>query len=180
MVDLFGEEYSPSRGAKMVDGRYFTFRLGEEIFGISILKVQETLSVNTLKQVANLPKYFSGITTLRGQPIPVIDLRLKFGLESRTANNSPFSLIVVQLSTPIIFGKKSESALALAIDEETDMVNILNGQIELKSIRGQNRNGTLLFGIARIQQKVIRLLNIDQIISLEDWAILLNLEMVTE
>ena len=71
----------PPTGALAEPGKYLTFRLGEETFGLPILKVQEIIRMQAVTKVPRTPDYLRGVINLRGKVIPVVDLRKKFGME---------------------------------------------------------------------------------------------------
>ncbi|MEO7426970.1 MAG: chemotaxis protein CheW, partial [Fibrobacteria bacterium] len=82
----------------MTAGKYLTFKLGPEAYGIGILKVQEIIGMLAVTRMPKTPAYVRGVVNLRGKVIPVLDLRLKFGMESRPDTDRT-CIIVVQLQS---------------------------------------------------------------------------------
>src|SRR5882672_8096342 len=85
-------------GTNMSAGKYLTFKLGPESYGIGILKVQEIIGMLAVTRMPRTPAYVRGVVNLRGKVIPVLDLRLKFGMETRQ-DTERTCIIVVQLQS---------------------------------------------------------------------------------
>src|SRR6188508_528749 len=105
-------------------GKYLTFNLGREIYGIEILKVQEIIGMMTVTRVPKTPGFVRGVVNLRGKVIPVIDLRLTFELDP-TEDTDRTCIIVVQVQVngvPVVMG--------LIVDEVSEVLNVLGEQIE--------------------------------------------------
>src|SRR6185503_14644881 len=96
----------------MAAGKYLTFQLDKEAYGIGILKVQEIVGMMAVTRMPRMPVFVRGLVNLRGKVIPVFDLRLKFGLEGR-ADTDRTCIIVVQLS----LGEAGSVTLGIIVDE---------------------------------------------------------------
>ena len=105
-------------------GKYLAFRLGKEDFAIQVLKVREIVGIQDITSVPQMPGYVKGVINLRGKVIPVVDLRLKFGLSEREYTQRT-CIIVVQVhhgGVPIQTG--------IIVDEVSEVLNLAAGEIE--------------------------------------------------
>jgi purine-binding chemotaxis protein CheW len=139
-------------------GKYLTFHLGAEEFGIRVLQVREIMGLQDITAVPNAPPYVRGVINLRGKVIPVLCLRSKFGM--RAAETTPVScIIVVQVESqgaPVLTG--------LVVDTVSDVLNIVPGDIEDTPDFGSGRATPYLLGMAKVKGKVKILLDIDRVV----------------
>src|SRR5271165_5058895 len=115
---------NPSAAAEQRAGKYLAFRLGKEDFAIQVLKVREIVGIQDITSVPQMPGYVKGVINLRGKVIPVVDLRLKFGL-AEVEGTPRTCIIVVQVhhgGIPIQTG--------LIVDEVSEVLNLAAGEIE--------------------------------------------------
>jgi purine-binding chemotaxis protein CheW len=148
-----------AQGTAAMGGKYLTFQLGREVFGIEILKVQEIIGIMNVTKVPRTPDFVRGVINLRGKVIPVVDLRLKFGLEAR-ADTDRTCIIVVQLNVAaglIIMG--------LIVDEVSEVLNIPGAQIEGAPSFGARVDTEFILGMGKVSQKVVMLLDVDKVLS---------------
>ena len=108
-------------------GKYLTFKLGAEEYGLEILKVQEIIKMMDITKVPRTPPFVRGVINLRGKVIPVVDLRLKFGMESRETTDKT-CVIVVQVSLTGIAG--GSVTMGTIVDEVYEVLDINAEQIE--------------------------------------------------
>ncbi len=105
-------------------GKYLTFMLGEEEYGIEILKVQEIIGLIDITKVPRVPEYIKGVINLRGKVIPVIDLRVKFELDAKEYTERT-CIIVVQV------GHKGQTiTMGCIVDEVREVMDFADHQIE--------------------------------------------------
>ena len=90
---LVGENKGTQETATLA-GKYLTFALGQEQFGIGILKIKEIIGMMPINELPQTPPFIKGVINLRGTVIPVTDLRLKFGLESMEYSDRTFIIVV--------------------------------------------------------------------------------------
>lgn len=151
-----------SARADMRAGKYLTFQLGAEEFGIRVLQVREIMGLQDITTVPHTPPYFKGVINLRGKVIPVLCLRAKFGM--RAAESTSVScIIVVQVENqgaPLLMG--------VVVDAVSDVLNIVPGDIEDTPDFGSGRTTPYLLGMAKLKGKVKILLDIDQIVRAGD------------
>ena len=139
--------------------KYLTFCLGREEFGVRILKIREIMHLQEITAVPQTPPYIKGVINLRGKVIPVVDLRLKFGLPE-IEYTARTCIVVVDLpaaSGGVLTG--------LIVDGVCEVLNIAAGDIENTPDFGQGAAASYLLGMAKIKGKVKILLDIDEVVS---------------
>ena len=145
-------------------GKYLTFRLAEEEYGLEILKVQEIIQMQSVTRIPRTPDYVRGVINLRGKVIPVIELRKKFGFDS-VKDTEKTCIIVVQIQhtdTAIVMG--------IIIDEVKEVLNIKAENIEETPTFDANINTEFILGIGKIGNSVKMLLDIDKVLSMGEIA----------
>jgi purine-binding chemotaxis protein CheW len=140
-------------------GKYLTFSLGEEIYGLGILKVQEIIGVMAVTRVPRTPDFVRGVINLRGKVIPVVDLRLKFGMSTRE-DTERTCVIVVQ----VIRGGE-QVTMGLIVDEVSEVLEVLSDQIEPPPSFGAAVDTTFILGMGKVNEKVVILLDADRVLS---------------
>lgn len=143
-------------------GKYLTFSLDKEEYGIGILKVKEIIGMMPITSVPRTPEFVKGVINLRGKVIPVIDLRSKFEMEAIPYTERT-CIIVVEID--------SESAtvlIGIVVDEVSEVLNIGEEQIEETPTFGTKVNTGYILGMAKIEGRVKILLNIDRVLSAEE------------
>ena len=140
-------------------GKYLVFHLGREEFGIRVLKVREIMGVQDITAVPQTPIYVKGVINLRGKVIPVVDLRLKFGLPE-TEYTQRTCIIVVQVQ-----GEAGIMPMGIVVDGVAEVLNLAPGDIEDTPDFGQGVVTPYLLGMAKIKGKVKILLEIDQVLT---------------
>jgi purine-binding chemotaxis protein CheW len=142
-------------------GKYLTFHLGQEQFGIEVLKVREIMGVQEITAVPQMPSWIKGVINLRGKIIPVIDLRLKFGMPA--PYNQRTCIIVVQLTD-----RGEQILLGVIVDDVSEVVNIAAGEIEDVPAFGFSLPTPYILGLAKQKNGVKILLDIDQVLTASD------------
>jgi purine-binding chemotaxis protein CheW len=135
-------------------GQYLTFRLGQEVYGVEILKVQEIKGYTPVTPVPNTPAYLKGVMNLRGTIVPVVDLRAKFGMSE--AEYSQFTVIIV-----LTVGAK---VVGLIVDAVSDVLNIPRGDIQATPDFGAHVDARFISGLAKAGDKLVVLLDIDRVL----------------
>jgi purine-binding chemotaxis protein CheW len=144
------------------EGKYLTFSLAGEEYGIGILKVKEIIGLMTITPVPKTPDHIKGVINLRGKVIPVVDLRLKFGMAS--AESTERTCIIV---TEIAAGG-NKIAMGIVVDSVSEVLNIKAGDIENTPSFGAKLDTAYILGMAKIGQGVKILLDIDKVMSDDD------------
>ena len=151
-------------GAKAEDraGKYLVFQLGREEFGIRVLKVREIMGIQDITAVPQTPGYVKGVINLRGKVIPVVDLRLKFGLPEIEYTQRT-CIIVVQVEA-----EAHGMLMGIVVDGVAEVLNLVPGDIEDTPDFGQGVVTPYLLGMAKIKGKVKILLDIDQVLTSQE------------
>lgn len=146
------------RGTSTVAGKYLTFALAGEHYGVEILKVIEIIGVMNITRVPRCPAYMNGVINLRGKIIPVIDLRSKFGMERGTYDERTCTIIVtVHLNGQHI-------AIGMIVDTVLEVVEFDASKVEPPPEFGVNLDTRFILGMGRGQSdQVIILTDIDRI-----------------
>jgi purine-binding chemotaxis protein CheW len=144
------------------EGKYLTFALAGEEYGIGILKVKEIIGVMAVTPIPRTPPHIKGVINLRGKVIPVVDLRLKFRMES--VDYTERTCIIV---TEIAAGA-SKIAMGIVVDSVSEVLNIKAGEIENTPNFGSKLDTAYILGMAKIGQSVKILLDIDKVMGGEE------------
>jgi len=143
-------------------GKYLAFLLGREEFAIQVLKVREIMGIQDITAVPQTPLFVKGLINLRGKVIPVIDLRLKFGLPE-VEYTQRTCIIVVQVQGPA-----GVSLTGIVVDEVSEAVNIAAGEIEDTPGFGDGVPTPYILGMAKSKGKVKILLDIDKVLQAQE------------
>lgn len=141
------------------EGKYLTFSLAGEEYGIGILKVKEIIGMMTVTPVPQTPACVKGVINLRGKVIPVVDLRLKFGMET-TAYTERTCIIVVEIAMDA-----RHIAMGIVVDSVSEVLNIRTGEIEDTPDFGARLDTDYILGMAKSGSGVKMLLDIDRVMS---------------
>lgn len=135
-------------------GKYLTFYLASEEYGVEILKVHEIIGMLPITRVPRTPTFVRGVINLRGKVIPIIDLRERFGMRQDGAEET--CIIVVQVRG---------IQLGVVVDKVSEVLNIAEGDIEPTPSFGVEVNTEYLLGLAKSEGRVRLLLDIDRVLS---------------
>jgi purine-binding chemotaxis protein CheW len=141
------------------EGKYLTFTLAGEEYGIGILKVKEIIGMMTITMVPQTPSFVKGVINLRGKVIPVVDLRLKFGMPAMDYTERT-CIIVVEI------GKNSDRLLiGIVVDSVSEVLNIKEGDIEDTPNFGSRLQTDYILGMAKTGGGIKILLDIDRVLA---------------
>ena len=140
--------------APTVGGKFLTFFLAEEEYGIEITKVQEIIGMLPITRVPRTPEYVRGVVNLRGKVIPIVDLRRKFGLDAAGAEET--CIIVVQVRGV---------QLGVVVDRVSEVSAVAAADIEEPPSFGADVHTEYLLGLGKVNGRVKLLLDIDQVLS---------------
>jgi purine-binding chemotaxis protein CheW len=140
-------------------GKHLTFVLGQEHYGVPVLKVREIIRLCEITPVPNMPAFVKGVVNLRGKIIPVTDLRVKFGLSS-AADTDLTCIVVVQVA----LADQSHKLMGLIVDGVEEVVNLTAAEIEPTPDFGAEFTAHHILGMAKVKGVVKALLDIDQVL----------------
>ena len=143
-----------AKGAK--PGKYLTFSLASEEYGVPVLKVREIMKIMPITAVPQVPPHVKGVINLRGKVITVVDLRLKFGLEAQEHTDQT-AIVVVEIA---VDGGKVLTGII--VDFVSDVLNIVPDEIEQTPAFGDRVVTDYLSGMAKVKGCVKILLDLDQ------------------
>lgn len=151
----------PMEGAaKALAGKYLTFCLGRESYGIPVLKIREIIRMANITQVPQLPAHIRGVINLRGKIVPVMDLRARFDLG--TAEPTERTCMVVAL---VKLASGADTLLGLIVDAVEEVVQIGPQDIEETPDFGTAVDASFIPGMAKVKGVVKALLDIDKVVS---------------
>jgi purine-binding chemotaxis protein CheW len=148
------------------EGKYLTFVLAGEEYGIGILKVKEIIGIMAITTVPQTPAYMKGVINLRGKVIPIVDLRVKFGMEAMDYTEKT-CIIVVEIANS---GQKV--MIGILVDSVSEVLNIKGGDIEDAPNFGSRLNTNYILGMAKTGGRVKILLDIDRVLSADEMVVL--------
>jgi purine-binding chemotaxis protein CheW len=144
--------HSVATGAGM---EFLAFRLGNEEYGIDILKVQEIRGYDAVTRIANAPDYIKGVVNLRGLIVPIVDMRIKFNLG--TPSYDQFTVVIV-----LNIGSR---VVGMVVDSVADVISLTPDQIKPAPEIGSALNTDYLTGLGTIDERMLILVDIDQLMS---------------
>jgi len=143
-------------------GKYLTFQLAREEFAIQVLKVREIMGVQDITAVPQTPAHVKGVINLRGKVVPVVDLRLKFGLpEIEYTQRTCIIVVQVQFQASVLL-------MGIVVDGVSEVLNLAAGDIEDTPEFGSGVVTPYILGMAKSKGKVKILLDIDQVLSSQE------------
>ena len=149
-------------GLAGLGGKYLTFRLANEEYGLQIMKVQEIIGMQPVTHVPRLPPYVRGIVNLRGRIIPTIELRAKFGLE-RVADTEKTCIIVVEM-----LSAKGKISAGIIVDEVAEVLDIRSDEINGAPEFGASLDAAAILGVGIVKGAVKILLNVEKTLTAEE------------
>jgi purine-binding chemotaxis protein CheW len=150
---------NPSTTTSFV-GKYLTFLLGRESYGVSVLKVREIIRLCPVTPVPQMPDFVKGVVNLRGKIVPLVDLRLKFGLPL-VAEHERSCIVVVEVQ-PSVGGKLN---LGILVDGVEEVANLTSAELEPTPDFGSSLSTECILGMAKIKGVVKTLLDIDRVVT---------------
>ena len=140
-------------------GKFLTFFLAGEEYGLEILKVQEIIGIMDITPVPRTPAFVKGVINLRGKIVPVVDLRLKFGMEE-AEHTEETCIIVVQISHGDML-----VTMGVVVDQVSEVMDIDSGQIEDTPEFGVDLDTRFILGIGKIAEKVVIILDANKVLT---------------
>jgi purine-binding chemotaxis protein CheW len=153
--DTATKEGNQQSGDATNGSQFLTFQLGDEVYGVDILRVQEIKGYTSVTKIPNQPSYIKGVMNLRGTIVPIIELRAKVGME--TVDYTAHTVIVVVVVQHRIMG--------FVVDSVSDVLNISKQDIQAPPEFGTKVDVSFLNGIAKCGDNLVALLNIDRLLT---------------
>jgi purine-binding chemotaxis protein CheW len=147
--------------AAALAGKYLTFSLGNEEYGLPVLKVREIIKVMDITPVPQVPAHVKGVVNLRGKVIPVIDLRAKFGLPSAEYTDRT-CIVVVDVAMA-----KERVMLGVIVDAVSEVLNVAAAEIDQPPSFGERVVTDYMLGLAKVKGTVKILLDLDCVLRSE-------------
>ncbi|AMH19519.1 positive regulator of CheA protein activity [Hafnia paralvei ATCC 29927] len=141
-----------------VGQEFLVFTLGDEEYGIDILKVQEIRGYDQVTRIANTPAFIKGVTNLRGVIVPIIDLRVKFSQENVTYNDN----------TVVIVLNFSQRVVGIVVDGVSDVLSLTNEQIRPAPEFAVTLSTEYLTGLGSLGERMLILVDIEKLLSSEE------------
>ncbi|MCR9140843.1 MAG: chemotaxis protein CheW [bacterium] len=152
-------------GEAPLSQQYVVFNIADEEYCIEILKVQEIIRRTPITWLPRRPEYVKGVINLRGEIIPIVDLRVKFGLPAQAYSKF----------TRILIGQIENRMCGMIVDNVAEVITLAPGQIEKAPVTvSRNASAEYITGIAKVEKRVLilldiaRVLSVDEILSLDD------------
>ncbi len=139
--------------------KYLSFHVGAEEFAIGVLTVREIMGVQDITAVPQTPVYVKGIINLRGKVVPVVDLRLKFGMPA-VEYTQRTCIVVVEVA-----GESSRMLMGIVVDSVSEVLNVSPAEIESTPDFGEGVTIPYILGIAKTKGKVTILLDIEKVLN---------------
>ncbi len=147
--------------AELSGGEYLTFILGNEEYGIEILKVQEIRSYEAVTKIANTPEFIKGVINLRGSIVPIIDLRMRFNLSEAVYNE--FTVVII-----LNFNKR---VTGIVVDGVSDVLDLTNAQISPVPELVSSIDTKYLLGLGSIDERMLILIDIERLMTSQEMAL---------
>jgi len=147
---------------KTAAGEYLTFVLGEEQYGLEILKVQEIRGYDAVTQIANTPEFIKGVVNLRGKIVPIVDLRIKFHLGK--VEYDEFTVVIILNLNGRVVG--------IVVDGVSDVMALKEEQIRDVPSLVSNIDTKYIVGLASVEEQMFILVDIEQLMSSQEMALI--------
>jgi len=140
------------------EGKFLTFVLSEEEYGVEILKVREIMGIMEITPVPQTPDYMKGVINLRGKVIPIIDLRLKFTMPE----------VEQTKETCIIVAEVGATQVGVIVDSVSEVTDIKGEDIEEAPSFGQEIDTSFIMGLGKTKKKIVILLDIEKVLTTDE------------
>jgi len=161
MAELKGGT-DPKKQLEEIQGKYLTFQLSDEEYGLEILKVKEIIGMMNITNLPRTPEYVKGVINLRGKVIPVIDLRLKFRLPEKEYDEKN-CIIVVEFDDEDHYAQ-----MGIIVDAVSEVLNVTTEELEPTPKFGVDLDTEFILGMAKGRGTVRTLLDINKVVGSEE------------
>jgi purine-binding chemotaxis protein CheW len=150
--------------------QYLTFMLGGKVYGLEILNIKEIIEYGEITEVPMTPDFISGVINLRGSVVPVIDLSQRFSGQA-TEHTKRTSIIILEVTNDDL-----EIEIGVTVDMVNEVLDIHPGEIEPAPSLGNQIQTNFISGMAKIDDKLLILLNIENILSIEELSLVSSIQ----
>jgi purine-binding chemotaxis protein CheW len=158
------------RSEAIANQQFVTFCLGSEMFGVEVIRTREILTLVPVTKVPQTPDYLLGVINLRGQVVPVVDLRVKLGLHAKeTGQETCIIVMEVQVDDEIL-------VVGGLVDAVREVLELRGDQIEPPPRMGLRLKTEFIAGMGKVDEQFIILLNIDKVFASDELAVLQSAE----
>ena len=137
-----------------VENKYVIFKLDSEYYGLNIKNVQAIERIQSYTRVPNAPEYIKGVINLRGEVVPIMDLRRKLKLNAKE----------IDKSTRIIVAKHDEIVIGLIVDASSEVLEIANNRIDRPPSNGDNDSKDYIEGIGKVKDRLIIIIDLEKLL----------------
>ena len=141
---------------------FLSFKLGEEEYGVDILKVQEIRGYESVTRIANAPEYVKGVVNLRGTIVPIVDMRIKLGLGEPVYDE--FTVVII-----LNIGRR---VIGMVVDSVSDVTTLSGDQIRPAPPVGSSMDADYLTGIGTLEDRMLILVDIEKLMSSEEMQLI--------
>jgi purine-binding chemotaxis protein CheW len=166
------EHFSPAAAPQLTEralsqhsgthNEYLTFTLGDEEYGVDILKVQEIRGYEAVTRIANAPAFIKGVANLRGTIVPIVDMRIKFNL------GEP----VYDQFTVVIILNVAGRVVGMVVDSVSDVIALLPEQVRPAPDFSSSFDTRYITGLGTLDERMLILVDIERLMSAEDMALM--------
>ena len=155
-------EIKSQAGKTGAPAEFLAFKIGQEEYGVDILKVQEIRGYENVTKIANSPDYIKGVVNLRGTIVPIIDMRIRFKLGNPTYDQ--FTVVIV-----LNIGNR---VIGMVVDSVSDVTSLLPDQIRAAPEMGTTLDTDYLIGIGTLNERMLILVDIDKLMMSQDMGLI--------
>lgn len=148
--------------ANHMANEFLTFRLGKEEYGVDILKVQEIRGYEAVTQIANAPEFIKGVINLRGVIVPIVDMRIKFGLSQVDYNQ--FTVVIILNVAGRVVG--------IVVDSVSDVTSLGNDQVRPAPGMGSVIDTEYITGLGTLDERMLIMLDIEKLMNSGDMGLI--------
>ena len=161
-MQLGSEAVASDDSHRELEQEFLTFTLGPEEYAIDILKVQEIRGYDTVTAIANAPKFIKGVINLRGTIVPIVDLRIKFGIG--TVEYTPFTVVII-LSL-------AQRVVGVVVDSVSDVIGMTPEQIRPAPNFSSQVGAAFIRGLGTIDERMLIVVDIERLMLAPEMALI--------
>ena len=144
--------------SSMEQHKYITFKLGEELYAVNVMNAQEVMGIVPIGHVPDTQPYMKGVIDLRGTIVPIVDLRIKYGMEEKAYNDD----------TAIMITEMHNELVGLVVDSVVDVLQLAVDEIQHTSHFTAKADMDSVEGISKVNEEIVIVLDVGKILSKEE------------